>query len=145
MTEYDVMYGIEVPPDIPIDNEKLFAFIENHKGAIVECENCDTIPTTPYDVYEWLDEYEDYMGNTGIGALIRDVIGEMYIETTHDKYGSDYIGMYAASIFPWNGLLGNYAWTSITPEYIKGKIRPIVEELFGECPEFDEYVIWNCG
>lgn len=140
----DVMYGIEVPTT-SIDNEKLFAFVQNHKDAIAEYVDLDTIPTTPDDVYEWLDEYEDNMGNIGIAALIGDVIGEMYIETTHDEYGNDYIGMYAASIFPWDSLLGNHAWTSITPEYIEDKIRPVVEELYGECPKFDEHVIWNCG
>lgn len=140
----DVMYGIEFPAS-PIDNEKLFAFIENHRDVIAEYVGSDNIPTTSDNIDEWVDEYEDGMGYNGISAIVGDVISEHYIETAHDEYGNEYIGMYAANIFPWQKFHLYDEWKYVTPEYIEGKIRPVIEELYGECPKFEEHTIWNCG
>lgn len=135
---YHVMYGIEVPT-APVSDEKLFEFVNKHREHL----NVHNIPTTPDDIYIWVDEYEDCMGNWGIAALINDIINTRYIDTTHDQYGSDYIGMYAYTAFPWNNF--GDEWKSITPEYIESKIKPVIEELYGECPEFYEHTIWNNG
>lgn len=139
---YHVMYGIEVPATF-ISDEKLFEFVNKHRDIIAEHVNEHNIPTTLDDIDMWVDEYEDSMGNWGIAALIGDIIGSRYIDTTHDQYGNDYIGMYAYTVFPWNNC--GDEWKSITPEYVESKIRPIIEELYGECPEFMEHTIWNNG
>ena len=138
----DVMYGIEVPI-ANIENDKLFEFINKHIGDIAEYVSAEEIPTNPEDICAWVDCYEDCIGNMGLSALIGDIIGSRYIDAAHDQYGTDYIGMYAYTIFPWNNF--NDEWKSITPEYIEGKIRPVIEELYGECPKFEEHTIWNCG
>lgn len=139
---YHVMYGIEVPA-VPVSNEKLFEFVNKHSKDIAEYVSEDEIPADPEDIYAWVDGYEDSMGNMGISALIGDIINSCFIETTHDQYGNDYIGMYAYTVFPWDNC--GDEWKSVTPEYIESKIRPVIEELFGECPEFYEHTIWNNG
>lgn len=138
----DVMYGIELPSTTP-SNDKILAFIDNHKEVFKWFTNENYYPIDHDSLNNFLDDYEDDCGNTGIGVLIADVIGETYIYSTHDQYGCEYVGIYAITLFPWNNM--GDKWKSLTPERIKSKVEPVVEELYGECPEFQEYVIWNNG
>lgn len=140
----DVMYGIELPNAF-MNEEKLFEFVEEHKNVFSQFVSHGDLPTTPDDVWDFVDEYEDDMGESGIGVLINDVIGCRFIHTTHDQYGNTYIGMYAVTMFPWQHNMMGDEWESITPEYIEGKIRPVVEELYGTCPNFGEHTIWING
>lgn len=138
----DVMYGIELPNTTP-SNDKVLAFIDNHKEVFKWFTDENYYPIDHDSLDEFLYDYEDDCGNNGIGVLIADVIGERYICSAHDQYGYEYIGIYATTLFPWNNR-GDH-WNSLTPEYIESKIKPVIEELYGECPEFQEHVIWNNG
>lgn len=140
----DVMYGIELPNTF-ISEDKLLAFVTKYKDVFTQFVDDDVIPTTPDSVYEFVDEYEDDCGYTGIGVLLTDVIGCRFITSTHDQYGNSYIGIYAVDMLPWRIDQMSELWKSLTPKYIECKIRPVIEELFGECPEFREHTIWNCG
>ena len=141
---YDVVYGIELPSNNP-DNDKILAFIDNHKEVFAWFTDENYYPVDHDSLNEFLYDYEDDMGNTGIGVLIADVVGDMFINVANDQYGDEFVGMYATTMFPWhhNGMGGN--WKSITPEYIESKVRPVVEELYGVCPDFKEHTIWNNG
>lgn len=138
----DVMYGIELPNTYP-DKDKLLAFIENHKEVFAWFTDENYFPVTHNDIDNFIDDYEDDCGNTGIGVLIADVIDAKFITSAYDQYGYEYVGIYATSMFPWNDM--GYLWNRITPEYIEESIKPIVEELYSECPEFKQHVIWNNG
>lgn len=139
----DTMYGIELPNDNP-SSDKILAFIDNHKEVFAWFTDENYYPTND-SIDEFLWDYEDDMGNTGIGVLIADVAGNMFIHYAYDQYGNKFIGVYAATIFPWQHSSMSDAWQSITPEYIEGCIRPIVEELYGECPKFKAHTIWQNG
>lgn len=141
----DVMYGIVLPNNITPDTQKILSFIDNHKDVFAWFTEENYYPTDHNSLQNFLDDYENDMGYTGIGVLIEDVVNSMFICCAYDQYGDEYIGMYATTMFPWhhNGM-GN-EWESITPEYIEDCVRPVVEELYGMCPEFMEHVIWNNG
>ena len=138
------MYGIELPNTI-IMNGTLFDFINNHKDVLEEELEC-CLPTSPDDVWEFVDEYEGETGECGIHALIADIIGCEFIYATHDQYGNDYIGMYGLTMFPWYAAYQSISeWSKATPEYLASKICPVVEELYGECPALKEHTIWQQG
>jgi len=139
----DVVYGIELPNTNP-SNDKILAFIDNHKEVFKWFTDENYYPTND-NIDEFLFDYENDMGNTGIAVLIEDVIGSMFIVSAYDYYGSEFIGMYAATMFPWQMNRMGEEWKEITPEYVESKVRPVVEELYGECPEFKEHVVWQQG
>lgn len=137
------MYGIELPNSNP-DNDKILAFIENHKEVFAWFTDENYYPTND-NIDEFLYDYEDDMGYTGVSVLIADVANNMFIVPANDQYGNEFVGMYATTMFPWHhGAMGG-EWKSITPEYIESKVRPIVEELYGTCPDFTEHTIWQNG
>lgn len=140
---YYAMYGIELPNTNP-SNDKILAFIDNHREVFAWFTDENYYPTND-TIGEFLFDYEDDCGNTGVSVLIADVIGSMFIVPVCDQYGCEYIGMYAAEIFPWQHNRMGDVWKSITPEYIESKVRPVVEELYGTCPEFGEHTIWQNG
>lgn len=138
------MYGIELPSNNP-SNEKIFAFVENHKEVFKWFADENYFPETPYDIDDFLYDYEDDCGNNGIGVLIADVVGNMFVNAAYDQYGNEFVGMYATTMFPWHHNRMGGEWKSITPEYIEDCIRPVVEELYGMCPDFTEHTIWQNG
>lgn len=140
----DVMYGIRLPQQNP-SNEKILAFMDNHRESIYWFRDENYYPVDESNIDEFLFDYEDDMGNTGISVLIAEVIGNMFIVNTYDQYGDEYIGMYAATLFPWQSNRMSDMWKSMTPEYIESLVKPVVEELYGTCPKFEEHVIWNNG
>lgn len=145
----DVMYGVELPKPYP-DNDKILAFINNHKDALSGFNSSIEFPKTADDVTQFIDDYDDECGYTGLNVIISDLIliagqigGNKCICAAQDEYGNEYVGIYASNVFPWNNVSDE--WKSITPESIENSIKPLVEELYGMCPEFDEHVIWNYG
>ena len=59
MHEYhDVMYGVELPKSHP-DNDKILAFINNHKDALSGFNSGIEFPKTADDVIQFIDYYED--------------------------------------------------------------------------------------
>ena len=138
------MYGIELPNEKP-DDDKVLAFIDNQKEVFAWFTDENYYPTDHYSLDEFMYDYEDEMGNTGISVLIADVICNMFIVPAYDQYGNEFIGMYATTMFPWYHNRMGGEWKSITPEYIEDCIRPVVEELYDMCPDFTEHIIWQNG
>lgn len=139
----DTMYGIELPNNNP-SNDKILAFIDNHKEVFAWFTDENYYPTND-TIDEFLYDYENDCGYNGISVLIADVVGNMFINSTCDQYGNEFVGMYAATMFPWQHNRMGEEWKSITPKYIEDCIRPVVEELYGTCPDFKEHTIWQNG
>lgn len=135
------MYGIEFPGCV--SGDKVLAFIENHKDAF---KNFDYLPSTEEEADEWADEFCDCEERVyGAAALISHVAKCPFIESESDQYGNHYVGMFTASLMPWEIENMGRDWHNVKREDIENEIRSLTEELIGYCPTFDYQVIWNCG
>ena len=133
------MYGIELP-NAKLKGEKAFAFIQNHKK---ELSDEDELPATHEEAIEFIDQFFDCNENEqGAAALIAEVAGSP-IYAASDQYGYQYVGIYALSRFPWDKAPED--WQTMTIEKVENAIRPLVEDLYGACPEFGEQIIWMYG
>lgn len=145
----EVIYGVELPNTAPT-NESILNFIYNHKDVFSdfftdEYIYTDESGTNIEDIDAFVNGYEDNFGNFGIEAMIADTIDDPMIVATSGDDGFAYIGMFAVRMFPWEKFEGIDMWKSLTPEYIESVIKPIIEELYGTCPEFDAHDVWYFG
>lgn len=141
---YEVVWGVELPGNI--DEDRLVAFVENHRNDLLKCVDASIFPNVD-DKSEVIDfaKYYETDDSYGINAMLADIIGMKYIGATRDEYGCLYIGIFEWSIFPWNKDSVSSEYMSLTQEEVESAIKPVVEELYGTCPKFCEHTVWNYG
>lgn len=83
---YEVVWGVELPGNI--DEDRLVAFVENHRNDLLKCVDASIFPNVD-DKSEVIDfaKYYETDDSYGINAMLADIIGMKYIGATRDEYG----------------------------------------------------------